>query len=80
MMSVAEPGTEIAGTEEHVCWPGKVTKAMQCKVYFCILNPLCKVSLRKPKEKVWDFFFLHLLSFIFLMRLAIAIKLNVFRL
>lgn len=57
MMSVAEPGTEIAGTEEHVCWPGKVTKAMQCKVYFWILNPLCKVSLRKPKEKVWDFFF-----------------------
>lgn len=47
--SVAELGTEIASKKEHLCWPGKVTKVMQRKVYFCILHPLCKVYLRKLK-------------------------------
>lgn len=82
LTSVAELGIEIADSEEHLCWPGKVTKSVQCKVYyFCILHLLCKAFLRKPKEKVWDVgFFSPLLPFTFLVWLTVAIKLNVSRL
>lgn len=51
VMSEAEPGSEITGTEEHLCWPGKVMEEMQCKVYLCILHPLCKATLPKKVEQ-----------------------------
>lgn len=37
LMSVAQLGTEITSTEEHLCKLGKVTKEMHSKAY---LHPL----------------------------------------
>lgn len=58
VMSVAELGTEIADTEEHLCWPGKVTKTMQYKVYFCILHLLCNHSEKAKRKGLGLFFYL----------------------
>lgn len=57
VMSVAQLGTEITSTEEHLCKLGKVTKEMQSKAYLCILCPLSRAALPKKAGKTWEFFF-----------------------